>query len=107
MKKELIEKAIRFRNKRNWKQFHTPKNLAISISLEANELLEHFQWVDSEEAVKEHKEDIAEELADVLLYCIYLADVLDLDIPSIIDAKIDKNVRNIPFIKPSVGKKVY
>lgn len=107
MDPKIIEKALKFRNDRNWKQFHTPRNLAISISLEANELLEHFQWVDSEEAVQENKEAISEELADVMLYCIYMADALQVDLDQIIDSKIDKNAKKYPVEKAYGSAKKY
>ena len=103
MKKEIIERAIKFRNDRNWQPFHTPKNLAISISLEANELLENFQWVDSDEAVEENLENIKDELADILLYCIYMADVLKLDLDTIIDEKMNKNAVKYP-VEKAYGK---
>lgn len=103
MKKEIIERAIKFRNDRNWQPFHTPKNLAISISLEANELLENFQWVDSDEAVEENLENIKDELADILLYCIYKADVLKLDLDTIIDEKMNKNAVKYP-VEKAYGK---
>ena len=74
---ELMDELIRFQKERDWKKFHTPENLAKSISIEAAELLEHFQW-DKEYDVDE----VAEELADVLIYSLYLADSLNLDIKS-------------------------
>ena len=65
MNEELIQKLLAFREERNWAQFHNPKDLAISLSLEASELLENFQWRTSEDAVSQKKQDIADELADV------------------------------------------
>lgn len=98
---ELIEKAAEFRDARNWKQFHNPKDLAISISLEAAELLETFQWSGSDvEADTETKiAKIKEELADVLLYSFLMADVLDLNIPEIISHKIEQNAKKYPVDK--------
>ena len=75
---ELIEEIIKFRNERNWKQFHTPENLAKSISIEAAELLEHFQWNKDYDI-----DEVSEELADVLIYCFYMADALNLDVKKI------------------------
>jgi len=91
LNKELIEKILKFRDDRNWKQFHNPKDLAISINLEAAELLENFQWTGSDTHAPEKLENISEELADVLIYCIYMADVLGLDIDTVILNKLLKN----------------
>lgn len=91
---ELKQKIIAFRDERNWKQFHTPENLAKSISIEAAELLEHFQWDN-----KFSKQEVCEELADVLIYSILMAESLDVDITEIINAKIDKNAKKYPVDK--------
>ena len=91
---ELNQRIKRFNDDRDWNQFHTPSNLAKSISIEANELLERYQW--SEDA------DIAsvkEELADVMNYCLQLAQVLNVDIIDIIQAKMDKNEKKYPIDK--------
>lgn len=88
-----------FRDRRDWQQFHTPRNLAVSISIESGELLEQFQWVDDEglEAhVEQHRETIGEELADVVIYAIQLADVLELSLADVIDSKIDLNESRYP-----------
>ncbi|MFE0504975.1 nucleotide pyrophosphohydrolase [Peribacillus butanolivorans] len=77
--KELTEKVLQFRNERNWSQFHNPKDLAISLSLEASELLENFQWKTSEEAIEERMSDIKDELADVFIYSILLSNELGID----------------------------
>lgn len=84
MTKETIEKVLKFRDERNWKQFHNPKDLAISISLEAAELLEVFQWSAEDVWCEEKKDKIREELADVLNYCILMADICGLDMDEII-----------------------
>lgn len=98
----LTQKIIEFRDARDWKQFHAPKDLAISLALEAAEVLEHFQWK-SEEAVKkyiqEHKDDIAEELADVLIYLLVLAHELDVDLIKSAEKKILKNELKYPVSK--------
>jgi NTP pyrophosphatase (non-canonical NTP hydrolase) len=86
-----MEKVDNFRNERNWRQFHNEKDLALSISIEAAELLEDFQWKTSEEAVRDDFENIKEELADVLIYSYMLASNLELDIETIIDEKLLKN----------------
>ncbi|MGN7313395.1 nucleotide pyrophosphohydrolase [Alkalicoccobacillus gibsonii] len=87
-----------FRDERNWRQFHDEKDLAISISLEANELLELFQWKTSEEA-KGNSERLKEELADVLIYSYMMADNLGFNIDDIIAEKLIKNARKYPVSK--------
>ncbi|MFD1176364.1 nucleotide pyrophosphohydrolase [Paenibacillus puldeungensis] len=99
MNEELIKELIAFREERNWGQFHNPKDLAISLSLEASELLENFQWKTSEEAVSQKRADIADELADVLIYAIYLAQAMDLDIKDIVRDKMRKNEAKYPVDK--------
>ena len=77
---ELTKKIIAFRDERDWKQFHNPKDLAISLVLEAGEVMEHFQWKTKEEIevhIRTHKEDIADELADVLHYLLILSHDLE------------------------------
>ena len=95
-KLELLKQRIDKVNKdRDWDQFHTPSNLAKSISIEANELLECFQWNDTDydlDAVKE-------ELADVMNYCIQMSQVLNVDIIDIINAKMDKTEKKYPVEK--------
>ena len=92
--KELIDEILKFRNERNWKQFHTPENLAKSISIESAELLEHFQW-NNEFGI----DDVAEELADIFIYCFYMADTLNLDVNEIILNKLNKNAKKYPVDK--------
>lgn len=91
MERNLVEKIIKFRDERNWEQFHNPKDLAISISLEAAELLETFQWSGIDLERKDKSDDMKDELADVLIYSILLAEKLGLDITSIIEEKLQKN----------------
>lgn len=91
MNQELIEKILKFRDERNWDQFHNPKDLAISISLEAAELLEIFQWSGKDLKKSDKLEDLKEELADVLIYSILLSEKLNLDISEIIEQKLLKN----------------
>jgi NTP pyrophosphatase (non-canonical NTP hydrolase) len=97
--KSLTDLIVRFRNERNWGQFHNPKDLAISLSLESSELLENFQWKSSEEAIYENGENIKDELADVIIYSILLANELDLDIEGIVKDKIQKNKKKYPVQK--------
>lgn len=104
MKQETIEQVIKFRDDRNWKQFHNPKDLAISLSLEAAELLEVFQWSGEDISCEGKKEKIKEELADVLNYCILMADACDLDLDEIVLAKVAKNAAKYP-VEKAFGKK--
>ena len=104
---ETIDQILKFRDDRNWKQFHNPKDLAISISLEAAELLEVFQW-SAEDVVCEAKKDkIREELADVLNYCILMADVCGLDMDEIIVEKVKRNALKYPVEKAKDSAKKY
>ncbi len=96
MKQETINQVLKFRDDRNWRQFHNPKDLAISISLEAAELLEIFQWSGQDTICEEKKDKIKEELADVLNYCILMADVCGLDLDEIIREKIERNNEKYP-----------
>lgn len=88
---EIIKLINEFREARNWRQYHNPKDLSLSLSLEAAELLECFQWLSSEEAVNKNRQEIAEELADVFIYGIQLAEEMEFDIEEIIKAKVKKN----------------
>lgn len=99
LRDETIERVVRFRDDRNWRQFHTPKDLALSLSLEAAELLEVFQWSGTDVVCEEKLPKIREELADVLSYCILMADVLGLDLDEIMNAKVDKNEAKYPVEK--------
>ncbi|UZW66960.1 nucleotide pyrophosphohydrolase [Priestia flexa] len=95
----LINLVNSFRDKRNWRQYHNPKDLAISISIEAAELLEAFQWISSEEALNANKENIQEEIADVLIYSLMLCSDLGLDVREIIEEKMMKNGEKYPIEK--------
>jgi NTP pyrophosphatase (non-canonical NTP hydrolase) len=92
----LINTVNKFRDDRNWRQYHTPKDLAISISIEAAELLEDFQWISSEKALQENKENIQEEIADVLIYSLMLCSDLELDVKQIVEEKLEKNGEKYP-----------
>ena len=89
--KTLIQKIDDFRDERNWRPHHNPKDLAISLSIEASELLEAFQWRSSEEAWEENQENIKEEIADVLIYALTLCSELNVDVEEIVVDKIRKN----------------
>ncbi|WP_376715877.1 nucleotide pyrophosphohydrolase [Enterococcus dongliensis] len=95
---ESMEKINQFRDERSWRQFHNEKDLALSICLEAAELLELFQWKDSAEA-RTQTERLKEELADVLIYSYMMADNLDFDIDEIISEKLKKNAIKYPVEK--------
>lgn len=97
--KKILKEINQFRDERNWRQFHNEKDLSLSISLEAAELLELFQWKSSEEVVGNKQERLAEELADVLIYSYMLADNLDFDINDIIRKKLKKNAEKYPVEK--------
>lgn len=107
MKRETIDKVLKFRDDRNWKQFHNPKDLALSISLEAAELLEIFQWSGADTVCESKIDNIKEELADVLNYCILMADVCGLDMDEIIQEKIKKNREKYPVEKAKDSAKKY
>ena len=98
----LIKRILEFRDARNWKQFHNPKDVAMSLCLEAADVLEHFQWKNKEEVeeyVKSHKDDIGEELADVLYWVLLLSHDLKIDIAEALGRKIDKNEKKYPIEK--------
>ena len=96
MKQETIDMVLKFRDDRNWRQFHNPKDLAISVSLEASELLEIFQWSADDLVCENKRGKIKEELADVLNYCILMADACGLDLDEIIQAKVKRNSEKYP-----------
>ena len=95
MKKETIERIRKFTEDRDWDQFHSPANLAKSISIEANELLECFQWSDDQFNL----EHVKQELADVLVYCRNMLDKLGLDEDEIVNAKMELNEAKYPVEK--------
>lgn len=96
---ELQKKITSFRDARNWRQFHNPKDLAICISLEAAELPEIFQWSGSDTGAEGKEGRVKEELADVMIYCGLMADEMGFDISKIISDKIDKNDMKYPVEK--------
>ena len=105
--KETVELVYKFRNDRNWKQFHNPKDLAISLSLEAAELLEVFQWSGTDTSANGKTEKVKEELADVLIYAILMAEACNVDIDEIIRNKIEENSRKYPVEKAYGNKAKY
>ena len=99
LRDETIQRVIRFRDDRDWRQFHTPKDLAISMSLEAAELLELFQWSGTDLECAGNRDKLKEELADILSYCILMADVCGLDLDEIMNEKVTKNEAKYPVEK--------
>lgn len=96
---DLIKRIIAFRDARDWKQFHNPKDCALSLSLEAGEVMEHFQWKNMEEMkkhVEEHREEIGDELADVLYWVVLMSNDMDIDILQALDRKMKKNEAKYP-----------
>lgn len=102
-----MNRINQFRDERDWRKFHNEKDLAISISLEASELLELFQWKKSEEVVEKSLQEIREELADVLIYSLMMADNLNLDVEDIIKSKLDLNKQKYPVEKSRGSNKKY
>jgi NTP pyrophosphatase (non-canonical NTP hydrolase) len=105
--KQLIKQVVDFRNSRNWKQFHNPKDLAISLTLEAGELLENFQWKTSEESVTVNYQGIEEELADILIYALLLANELNINPEQAVIDKMKKNREKYPIEKAYGTSKKY
>ncbi|MFA5792706.1 MAG: nucleotide pyrophosphohydrolase [Candidatus Gracilibacteria bacterium] len=103
---ELTEKIVTFRDLRDWKQFHNPKDMALSLMLEAGEVMEHFQWKDiseMDEYIKTNSDDIGEELADVLYWVLLMSHDLKIDIFQSLQKKLKKNELKYPVDK-SKGK---
>ena len=108
--KKLTDRVLHFRDARNWKQFHKPKDLAISLSLEAGEVLEHFQWkseAEIEQYVKTNKDEIADELSDVLNYLLLMAHDLEIDLSAAQEKKIEKNAKKYPVEKATGNSAKY
>lgn len=103
---ELKTLVDQFVEERSWKSFHSPKNLAMSISIEAAELMEHFQWTDPDSASnpEDHDSLIAQELSDVLAYTLALANVLGIDLSRALESKMERNRQKYPVGVPFVPK---
>src|SRR6266702_7814041 len=104
---KLKKQVSEFRDARDWLRYDTPRSLAISISFEAAELLEHFQWKTDEqmrESLRDRikKEAISDELADVLIYCLGFSDVLGIDISEAVELKLKKNGERYPIAGPKL-----
>ena len=101
---------LKFRDERDWKQFHNPKDIALSLSLEAAEVLEHFQWrngAELEEYVKTHKDEIGEELADVFYWVLSMSDIIGIDIKEALEKKLIKIEKKYPVEKAKGNHKKY
>ncbi len=99
---KLVDRIKKFCEERDWRQFHNMKDLAISLNLEAGEVLEHFQWKNEkeiEEYLKTHKEHIAEELSDVLYWVLLMSNDLGIDITDAFEKKMKKNEEKYPIEK--------
>ncbi len=108
--KRIISRIKKFRDDRDWMQFHDPKNMAISIILEASELLEHFQWKtkkEVEEYIRLHRQQIKEEIADIAMYLFELSDNLKIDLVSAMDKKMEKNEQKYPLNKSKGNARKY
>lgn len=106
----LQQRIREFCDERDWNQFHNPKDMAVSLCLEAAEVLEHFQWKSPEEMktyVRTNNSDIAEELSDVLYWVLRMADRFDIDIVQAFDKKMVKNARKYPVAKARGNHKKY
>ncbi|MFC2030475.1 nucleotide pyrophosphohydrolase [Chloroflexota bacterium] len=112
----LRQAVAAFVDARDWQPFHSPKNLSMSIAIEAAELMEHFQWLTTEEAQDAAREPVesaavADEVADIVIYCLSLCNALDLDVSSAVLGKLEKNEHRYPadefqgrFRRPERGK---
>lgn len=107
IKEETQQRILKFRDDRDWRQFHNPKDLALSVCLEAAELLEQYQWSGEVTDLPERKEAIGEEIADVMIYCELLCDRLGLSADEIINAKMGKNEAKYAVEKAKGNKKKY
>ncbi|WP_223254507.1 nucleotide pyrophosphohydrolase [Bacillus sp. HNG] len=102
-----MEEIVDFRDERDWQKFHNPKDLAISLSLEASELLENFQWKKSEEAEEDKMDNIIDELADVVIYALLMSSELEINLEQAIKEKIRKNRQKYPVEKSFGSSKKY
>jgi len=106
----LRDALRKFAAERDWDQFHSPKNLAIALSVEASELLEHFQWLTEAQSgalAPDKREEVRDEMADVLLYLVRLADKLDVDLVDAAEKKIAKNAKKYPAAQVRGSMKKY
>ncbi len=108
--KELTSRIVKFNKERDWDQFHNPKDVALSLVLEAAEVMEHFQWKSTEESevyLKDFKEDVGDELADVLYWVLLMSHDLDIDIKKAFERKMKINEKKYPIEKARGRKNKY
>lgn len=108
--KKLQDLIVKFRDERDWKQFHNPKDSAISLVLESTEFLEHFQWKNEAEIkkhLKNNKTAVAEELADVMFWVLLIAHDLNIDLMDNFNKKMNKNRKKYPIEKSKGNHKKY
>ena len=108
--KALAKQVVAFRDERDWKQFHNPKDVALSLMLESAELLELFQWKDGkaiQETATLRSAELADELADVLYYTLLMAHDLNIDLAAALTAKLTKNAEKYPAEKAKGSNKKY
>jgi NTP pyrophosphatase (non-canonical NTP hydrolase) len=108
--KILTQKVVEFRDERDWAQFHNPKDLALSLTLEATEVLEIFQWKEAQaitETAKDKRQEIANELADVLYWTLLMAHELKIDLSSALESKLAANAKKYPVEKAKGSNKKY
>lgn len=99
---ELLRRVVEFRDARNWKQFHTPKDMMLALNLEAGELAEHFLWKNPEEIaahLRDHRTEVAAELADILYWVLLAAHDFDIDLPAAFEQKMRANEEKYPVEK--------
>lgn len=107
---DLTQRIVEFRDARDWKQFHSPRNLAASISIESAELLEIFQWSSDAtlaDDVREHRPDIERELADIAIYAVLMAHETGVDLEAAINAKLAENDAKYPVEKARGSRAKY
>ena len=108
---QITKKAIQFRDERDWKQFHDPKNLAEAITIESGELLEKFLWIkDTNESYQlnnKQMDEVREEIADVMIYLIYICEGLRIDLIEAVEKKIQQNGEKYPVVKSKGNSKKY
>lgn len=106
----ILEKIRKFRDDRDWMQFHDPKNMAVSIAIEAAELMQEFQWKSKkevEEYIEQHKIKVQDEIADIAMYLFELADNLNIDLLAAMEEKLQKNIKKYPVDKAKGNAKKY
>ena len=107
---EVIKKIIEFREERDWEQFHDPKNLAEAISIEAGELLEQFLWLSTEDSKKiggSKLKKVKEEVADILIFIVYMCDALGIELAEEVQKKVEANRKKYPVDKSKGSSKKY